>query len=206
MTRKFPQARLAAPIGPFPGFMWKLCDKIVFVATGSHNFRLARHSPRGEFFTTSQFSVIVLRHSSAVVLLTDPSRKCSCKRELDGTDCFTFDKFGVGIKAKGFQHVGLHLLGEGIDLVDAEVPGADEIPQLLLSRRSLDNAQNGFRDFLSIAGPEESAALTFAGISLTEPYVVVRAWSAAVTVLPKTGVSQAPGSTITDSIPCEASS
>jgi hypothetical protein len=57
---------------------------------------------QGEFFTRSQFGVIVLRHSSAGFLLTDPSKRCSCKRELDGTDCFTFDKFGVGIKAEGF--------------------------------------------------------------------------------------------------------
>jgi hypothetical protein len=28
-------------------------------------FRIRRYSPSGEFFTTSQFSVIVLRHSSA---------------------------------------------------------------------------------------------------------------------------------------------
>jgi len=28
-------------------------------------FRFARHSPNGEFLATSQFSVIVLRHSSA---------------------------------------------------------------------------------------------------------------------------------------------
>src|SRR5260370_7028746 len=35
---------------------------------------------------------------------------------------------------------------------DTEVLGADEIPQLLLSRGSLDNPENRVRDFLSIAG------------------------------------------------------
>jgi len=44
------------------------------------------------------------------------------------------------------------LLREGVDLVDTVALGADEIPQMLLSRRSLDNPQNGVRDFLSIAG------------------------------------------------------
>src|SRR6266481_439189 len=76
----------------------------------------------------------------------------SRKRELDGADCFAFEEFGVGSEAEGFQHVGLHSFCEGIDLVDTEVLGADEIPQLPLSRRSLDNPQNGIRDFLSIAG------------------------------------------------------
>jgi hypothetical protein len=35
--------------------------------------------------------------------------RCSCKRELDGTDCFTFEEFGVGSEAEGFQQLGLHL-------------------------------------------------------------------------------------------------
>jgi hypothetical protein len=51
-----------------------------------------------------------LRHSSANLLFTDPSKRSSCKVELDGADCFTFEEFGVGSKAEGFQHVGLHLL------------------------------------------------------------------------------------------------
>ena len=46
----------------------------------------------------------------------------------------------------------MHSLCEGVDLVDTEVLGADEIPQLLLSRGSLDNPQNRVRDFLSISG------------------------------------------------------
>jgi len=53
---------------------------------------------------------IVLRHSNANLLFTDPSKRCSCKEELDGADCFTFEEFGVGSEAEGFQHAGLHSL------------------------------------------------------------------------------------------------
>jgi hypothetical protein len=35
--------------------------------------------------------------------------KLACKRELDGADCFTFEEFGVGSEAEGFQQLGLHL-------------------------------------------------------------------------------------------------
>jgi hypothetical protein len=84
----------------------------------------------------------------------------------------------------------LHLLCEGVDLVDAEAFGANQVPQLLLSRRSLNNPQNGVRDILGIARyMKESAVLIFAGICLTALYVSVRAWSAPVTIFPNTGVS-----------------
>src|SRR5579862_1843715 len=90
----------------------------------------------------------------ARLLQLDKPELCSfvAVKELDGGGCFTFDKFGVGGKAHGFHHVGLHLLAESIDLVDSEASVADGIPQLLLSRGSLDNPQNRVRDFLSIAG------------------------------------------------------
>jgi hypothetical protein len=61
MTHGLLQARLAAPIGPFPRFLWKLGDKIIFVATGSHNFRFARNpfrvvAERGGHFLQARFS------------------------------------------------------------------------------------------------------------------------------------------------------
>jgi hypothetical protein len=37
-----------------------------------------------------------------IFLLTDPSRRCSCKRELGGANCFTFEECGVGSQAEGF--------------------------------------------------------------------------------------------------------
>ncbi len=43
-------------------------------------------------------------------LFTDPSKRCSCKGELDGADRFTFEEFGVGSEAEGCQYVGLYLL------------------------------------------------------------------------------------------------
>jgi hypothetical protein len=65
--------------------------------------------------------------------LTDPSRRCSWKRELDGADGFAFEEFGVRTKAEAFQHLALNLRCEGVNLVDTKVLGADEISQLLLS-------------------------------------------------------------------------
>lgn len=50
-----------------------------------------------------------------------------------------------------FSTLAYAWLERGIDLIDAGTPKVDEIPQLLLSRRNLDNAQNGVRDFLRIA-------------------------------------------------------
>jgi hypothetical protein len=41
-------------------------------------------------------------HSNANLLFTDPSKRYSCKGELDGADCFTFEEFGVGSEAEGF--------------------------------------------------------------------------------------------------------
>jgi hypothetical protein len=29
-------------------------------------------------------------------------KRCSCKGELDGAGCFTFEEFGVGSEAEGF--------------------------------------------------------------------------------------------------------
>src|SRR5438552_12617320 len=79
-------------------------------------------------------------------------RRCCCKRASDRAGCFTFEEFGVGSEAERFQNVGLHLLCEGVDLVDTDTLGANHIAQLLLSRGSLNNPQNGVRDFLSVAG------------------------------------------------------
>jgi hypothetical protein len=56
--------------------------------------RNAHLDTSGEFFTLRNFSRVI-----AFLLL----RRCSCKRELDGADCFTFEEFGVGSEAKGFQ-------------------------------------------------------------------------------------------------------
>ena len=56
-------------------------------------------------------SQIALRHSSANLSVDGPLQEgCSCKRELDGADSFTFEEFGVGSEAEGFQHAGLHSL------------------------------------------------------------------------------------------------
>ena len=38
-----------------------------------------------------------------------PSRSCSCKRELDGANGFTFEEFGVGGDTESFQQAGLYL-------------------------------------------------------------------------------------------------
>ena len=35
-------------------------------------------------------------------VLTVPPEGCSCKRELDGADGFTFEEFGVGSDTEGF--------------------------------------------------------------------------------------------------------
>jgi len=51
-----------------------------------------------------------LRHSNANPLLTDPSKRCSRKGELDGADRFAFEEFGVRSEAESFQQLGLHLL------------------------------------------------------------------------------------------------
>jgi hypothetical protein len=37
-----------------------------------------------------------------IFLLTNPPEGCSCKRELDGADGFTFEEFGVGSDTEGF--------------------------------------------------------------------------------------------------------
>jgi hypothetical protein len=83
---------------------------------------------------------------------SSPPEGCSCKRELDGGDGFTFAEFGVGSDTEGFQQAGLHLPREGVDLFNAEACGANPIPELLLARGSFKNPQNGVRDFLSVAG------------------------------------------------------
>ena len=80
-----------------------------------------------------------------------PPEGCSCKRELDGTDGFTFEEFGVGSDTEGFQQAGLHFPREGVDLVNTEACGANPISELLLSRGSFKNPQNGVCDFLSVA-------------------------------------------------------
>jgi hypothetical protein len=51
--------------------------------------------------------------------------------------CIAFGESGGSSQAEGFQQVGLHLLCEAIDLIDAEAFAAYQIPELLLSRRSL---------------------------------------------------------------------
>jgi hypothetical protein len=76
----------------------------------------------------------------------------SSQRDLDGADGSTFDEFGAGGDTEGFQQAGLHFPRESVDLVHAEVCGANPIPELLLSRGSFKNPQDGVRDFLSVAG------------------------------------------------------
>ncbi len=73
-------------------------------------------------------------------------------QELDRDDGFTFEEFSVGSDTEGFQQAGLHFRREGVDLVNAEACGANPIPELLFSRGSFKNPQNGVRDFLSVAG------------------------------------------------------
>ncbi len=41
--------------------------------------------------------------------MPSPPEGCSCKRELDGADGFTFEESGVGSDTEGFQQTGLHL-------------------------------------------------------------------------------------------------
>jgi transposase InsO family protein len=41
-------------------------------------------------------------HKITNTLFTDPSKRCSCKGELDGADCFTFEEFSVGSEDEGF--------------------------------------------------------------------------------------------------------
>ena len=48
-------------------------------------------------------------------------------RDLYRADGFALEEFSVGGKAEGFQHVGLHLLGEGVDLVDPQIRRSNQI-------------------------------------------------------------------------------
>jgi hypothetical protein len=65
--------------------------------------------------------------------------------------CTALNERSLGGYAEDFEQAGLHLLGERVDLIDAESRRAYAIPQLSLARGCFHNLQNSVGDFLGIS-------------------------------------------------------